>query len=152
MLQSKSMTYFMRRNKTDQLTHQLILKNHFSCFRVCCSALNKIPVPQYLHHVMKPTNMTLEYFTSSWICNSRAVSICDTRRFVDDTGVPRIFESPVRIISWSFFSNDGIFETCFFKSNLPVIYSLYQERDPFLWSSGIDIINNLFFGLNQFAS
>src|SRR6188768_2087029 len=101
---------------------------------------------------MKPTNMTLEYFTSSWVCNSRTISICDTRRFVNDTGIPRIFEGPVRIISWSFFSNDGIFETCFFKSNLPVIYSLYKERDPFLWSRRINIINNLFFRLNQFSS
>ena len=51
-----------------------------------------------------------------------------------------------------FFADDGIFPTGFFESYLPVVHTLDEILAPLLGRSGVDVVNNLLLGFDEFAA
>ena len=89
--------------------------------------------------------MSFQNFSCTRVVDVRTTCIRDIWRLVDDGWVTCIFQAPWRIISRSFQCINGILESSLFEGNLPVVYSLYQIRNPFLGSCRIDVNGNWLF-------
>ena len=152
MAKTQGMSNFMRGNKTDQLTHQFIIKFHFSGFGINRCSLNHIPVMNQFHHIMVPADMAFQDLTTARVMYLRTIRVFNIRSEIADYRVTGIFQTHIRIIYRPFFTNDRIFKTRFFKSFLPVVDTINQRFNPLFWGSGINIINDLFGGFHQFTT
>src|SRR5574343_656261 len=84
--------------------------------------------------------------------NIRTICIRDIRSKVTHYRETGIFHAHGSVVFWPFFTNNGIFETSFFKCSLPVVDTCNQVRTPLLRGSRVNVIDNLFLGFNQFTS
>ena len=95
--------------------------------------------------------MAFQNLAAPGVMDLGAISIGDVRSKITQHAETGIFEAHGAVIFRPFLSENGIFETCFFKSRLPVVDSLDQVRTPFFRGGGIYIVNDGLYGFHQFS-
>ena len=75
MAKTQGVTHLMRRNKANQLPHELII--NLSVFETLIqrTTLDGVPFLQKVYHIMEPTDMTLDNFTAARVDDMGAISI-----------------------------------------------------------------------------
>ena len=152
--QAERVAHLMRRHKANQVAHQSIVKDHFAGTRIAGRGLNEVPVAQQLHHVVVPVDVAFENFARAGVAHMRTAGVGHVRRFVDNGRIAGIFEAPGRVFfgRGSHFTHDGILEAGLFEGHLPVVHPGNQVGNPFFRRSGVDVEDNRFGRLDQFAA
>ena len=145
------MPYFVRGHETDQFSHQFIIKQWLACTRIDGSCLHDIPVVQQAHDIVIPVDMRFQNLTATGIVYVRTACVRYIGRFIYDSGMTCILQTPCRIVGRSFFSKDCVLESGFFKSRLPVVDTLNQIGNPLLGGSRINVNHNRILRFYQFS-
>ena len=144
----------MSRNKSYELSHDLIFKRYTLSLWINRCCVNEIPVSQQVHDIMIPKNITLKDFSRSRIMDMWSLRILYVCSNISDHRVSNIFRCPIRIFfcRWRIFTSYGVFESCLFKRLLPIINSLFDVLSPFFRCCSIDIVNDRFHRFNKFSA
>ena len=143
MTQTESMTYLVWANKTDELSHKFVIEFHALSTFVEWTTLCHIPFGEQVHNIVIPAYMTLNNLTRTWVDDMWTVGILYFCRQIAKYAITSIINTHVLVVLWPFLTNDGILETCSLKGYVPVVDTLNEIRNPFLWSCWVDIIYNL---------
>src|SRR3954465_5883344 len=102
------MSYFVRRYKTDQFTHQRIIEPGFIGAWVHSTGLNEIPFVQEIHYVVIPVDVRFQDLTAAWVFYAGTAGIGQIRWFVYQGRVTRIVDAPGTVFSFGrrFFGHD----------------------------------------------
>ena len=82
----------------------------------------------------------------------RSVGIFNGRCIIADDREAGVFHRHAVAADRPFFSHDCVFESGVFKCLLPVVDTLDEVGAPLLRRCGVDVVDNWFFGLHQFAA
>ena len=95
--------------------------------------------------------MRFQNLTATGIVYVRTACVRYIGRFIYDSGMTCILQTPCRIVGRSFFSKDCVLESGFFKSRLPVVDTLNQIGNPLLGGSRINVNHNRILRFYQFS-
>ena len=144
MPKAKGMTDFMSANIADQFASKFIGK--WDLFRtvILRRALDEIPHLRKFDDIVPENDMRGNDFATSRIMNMRPHGVGNGFSNPTDDRISGIFGIKVWIFSFGgcIFANNGIFETCFFKSGGPIFNTLLHSGAPFLWDLFRKIIND----------
>ena len=140
----------MRRDKADELPHQLVGEVHRLSALVKRSALIHIPLLEQLHHAVIPADMRLDNLTAARVYNARTVGILRLRGQIAHHRVAGIVETHRRVVG-PVLGNDSVLKAGSLESHIPVFDTHLQILRPLLRSSRVDIEYNLLLGFHQFA-
>ena len=149
---AESMTHLMGRDKADEFAHQFGVIIHFLGGLVNVAGLYHVPVVNEFHHVMIPANMAFNDFAGAGVVYLGAVGIFNGRGQVADAGVACIFHRHGAVVLRPFLTHDGILETGFLESLLPIVDSLDEIGAPLFRGGGINVINNGLLRFYQLAA
>ena len=82
----------------------------------------------------------------------RAVGVGDGRGQIADDGEAGVFQAHRGVVLGPFLADDGILEAGLLKGGVPVVDAGDEVGAPLLGCGGVDVIDNLFLGLDQFAA
>ena len=104
--------------------------------------------------IVIPNNVTFKDFPSPWVRNTGTCSISRRRSDIAYGRISNILWTKIRVFFFGrwVFCNDGIFEACFFKCSIPILYPHFKIFPPLDRCSWIKVVHYGFYGLNQFTT
>ena len=111
------------------------------CTLIQWSTLCKIPLCQEVHHIMIPTDMTFNNLTTTRVNDTRAVCVLNLSWKITKNVETSIINTHCWIVR-PLLCLYCILKTSSLKSNIPILNTLHQIRNPLLWCSWVDIEYN----------
>ena len=141
----------MASNKTHGISHQLIREFDAACFGTNGSGLHGNPFLKHAQHIMPPHNIRLQYLARARIEDRRPHRISFGRSGISQHRIINIVHIHSHAIG-DFLCKDGVFESCTFKSYLPVFDTLLYVFSPTIGSRVLNIENNRFGRFDKFTA
>ena len=149
---SEGVSNLMRRDKTYQFAHQSIVEVHRASTFVERSALCHVPFSEQIRHIMKPTDVTFDDFTASWVLYMRSISILGFGGKIAYHVETGIVETHRWVVGGPLLALNGILKACRLEGNIPIVDSFNKVRHPPLRRCGVDIEHDWLHGFNQFTA
>ena len=137
------MTHLMTRHKAHKFAHKFVVHVHRLCPFVERSTLCQIPFCQQIHHIMVPTDVTFDDFSTARVDDSRSISILNLCRKVTKYVETSIIHTHLWVV-WPVTSLYCMLETSGLKGCIPVFYTLLKIRNPLLRCGRINVEDNGF--------
>ena len=150
--QTEGVSHFVRRNETDELSHQFFVKFLFVSARVDSSSLHHIPVVYQLHHVVIPADVTFNNFTGARIVHIGTIGVGNGRCKIANHRETCVFKAHVGTIFRPFLGDNRIFETCLFKGFLPIFHTKDEIFHPLFGGCRVDVVDDGLLGFYQFPT
>ena len=148
--QTEGVSHLVRRNETDELSHQFIVELQALRTLIHSTCLHHVPVVNQLHHVVVPADVGFQNLSRTRVAHMRTVGIRDRRSQIANHTVAGIFETHAWVVR-PFLCHDGILPTCFLECFVPVLHTLNEILAPLLRRGWVDVIHNLLLWFHEFT-
>ena len=101
---------------------------------------------------MKPTDVTFDDFTASWVLYMRSISILGFGGKIAYHVETGIVETHRWVVGGPLLALNGILKACRLEGNIPIVDSFNKVRHPPLRRCGVDIEHDWLHGFNQFTA